>query len=153
MKLRCGLAFIATLGASVSAQCLSDAELARIAGVGQRVLESDRYNVTSEGALGKLDFYAAPANFTHSGVNPSSRYMVPRLGPWREGDLGGKSFLNWGIGETTTMTSRMALVVLMCSPPPVRLWSLEAAILYRLNLLANKQPGASISNTENHCES
>ena len=75
--------------------------------------------------------------------------QVPRVGPWREGDIGGDSFLNWGIGEVDTLNSRQAVVVVMCSPPPTRMWSLEAAILYRLNLTDNPQPGASISNTEN----
>jgi hypothetical protein len=133
----------------VSAQCLSDAELARIAEAGSQALEGQKYSVATKGALGKFDFSFAPANYTKSGVNPSSRYVVPRLGPWREGDLGGNSFLNWGIGEVTTLTSRQALVVVMCTPPPVLLWTLETAILYRLNLTANHQPGASISNTEN----
>ena len=139
--------------ASSAQQCLSDADLARIAAAGQSALElggAQPYNVTTEGSLGAFDFSFAPANYTHSGVNPSSRYVVPRLGPWREGDLGGDSFLNWGIGEVTTLTSRMALVVVMCTPPPTLLWSLEAAVLYRLKLLAGShQPGASISNTEN----
>lgn len=73
-----------------------------------------------------------------------------RLGPWHEGDIGGDSFLNWGIGEVDTLTSRQALVVVMCTPPPAKMWSLEAAVLYRLNITINNlQPGASISNTEN----
>jgi hypothetical protein len=151
----------AQLCQSSGAQCLSDAELARVADLAQEALESgggpspsppspsQRYNVTRKGALGAFDFSFAPANYTHSGVNPSSRYIVPRLGPWREGDLGGESFLNWGIGEVTTMTSRMAVVAVICTPPPVLLWSLEAAVLYRLNLSTSISPGASISNTEN----
>ena len=62
---------------------------------------------------------------------------------------------SWGVGEVTTLTSRQALVVLMCTPPPVRMWTLETAILYRLNLTESVhhnislQAGASISNTEN----
>ena len=85
---------------------------------------------SSQGAAGPFDFSFAPANYTGSGVNPSSRYVVPRLGPWREGDIGGDSFLNWGIGEVDTLTSRQALVVVMCTPPPVRLWSLEVGCLF-----------------------
>ena len=86
------------------------------------------------------------------GFTLKSRYVVPRLGPWREGDIGGDSFLNWGIGEVDTLTSRQAMAVIMCTPPPARMWSLEAAVLYRLNARpgrSNLQPGASISNTEN----
>jgi hypothetical protein len=138
-------------------QCeLSDADLAKIAAAGKHHLERERYSVAVRGLDGlPFDFRFAPANYTTAGVNPSSRYVVPRLGPWREGDLGGDSFLNWGIGEVTPLTTRQALVVLMCTPPPVRMWSLEAAILYRLNLTesihhnVSLEAGASISNTEN----
>jgi hypothetical protein len=142
-------ALVACIQSGAWAQCLSDADLARIANAGKLVLEGNQYAVTTQGLAGPFDFSFAPANYSGSGVNPSSRYVVPRLGPWREGDIGGDSFLNWGIGEVDTMTSRQALVVVMCTPPPVRLWSLETAILYRLNSTANLQPGASISNTEN----
>lgn len=139
----------AALPHTTALDCLSDADLARIAATGQQALESHRYTVTTRGKEGPFDFSFAPANYTHAGVNPSSRYVVPRLGPWREGDIGGDSFLNWGIGEVDTLTSRQAVVIVMCTPPPTRLWSLEAAVLYRLNLTANLSPGASISNTEN----
>ena len=138
----------AHLWGSAVAQCLSDGALARIADVGRRGLEGQRYNVTTEGALGKFDFHFAPANYTTAGVNPSSRYLVPRLGPWRdEGDLGNST--NWRKNELTTLTSRQALVVVMCTPPPVLMWSLETAILYRMNRTASHTPGAPISNTEN----
>lgn len=151
------IAIYAQLDGAASAPCLSDKELARIAGEGKRHLELERHSVTTHSEATRLpfDFSFAPANYTNSGVNPSSRYIVPRLGPWAEGDLGGESFLNWGIGEVTPMTSRKAMVVVMCTPPPVRMWSLELAILYRLNLTESihhnisLQAGAPISNTEN----
>ena len=79
-----------------SSQCASDAELARIASDAKRHLERQplRYSVAAGGLDGlPFDFSFAPANYTTAGVNPSSRYIVPRLGPWREGDLGGDSFL------------------------------------------------------------
>ena len=116
------------------AQCLTDLELAKIQTAGKVALQKLAYNVTTGGLAGPFDFSFAPANYTGSGVNPSSRYIVPRLGPWREGDIGGDSFLNWGIGEVDTLTSRQALVVVMCTPPNVHFWSLEAAVLYRLGV-------------------
>lgn len=147
--------FLFALVLTTNAQCVSDADLAHIAAAGKRALEAnERYTAATQSELGGLpfDFRFAPANYSGSGVNPSSRYVVPRIGPWLEGDLGGDSFLNWGVGEVSPLTSREALVVLMCTPPPLRLWTLEMAILYRMNKtnpLAFQSPGASISNTVN----
>lgn len=141
--------FACVVPQSISTGCISDREIQRLADDAAQALRRGRYQVTTKGLAGPFDFSFAPANFTTSGVNPSSRYIVPRIGPWREGDIGGDSFLNWGIGEANTLTSRQAVVVMMCTPPEVRMWSLEAAVLYRLNFTTSPKPGASISNTEN----
>lgn len=97
------------------AACLSDGELAQAVDEAKRALEAAKYSVTTQGRVGPLDFAFAPSNYTTAGVNPSSRYIVPRLGPWREGDIGGDSFLNWGIGEVDTLTSRQVLLSFMHS--------------------------------------
>lgn len=36
------------------------------------------------------------------------------------------------------------MVVVMCTPPAVRMWSIEMAVLYRLNLTANRAPGEKV---------
>jgi len=142
---------LASLCGGVAAQCLSDAQLVAIAEAAKRGLStSSGYNATTQGSQGPFHFAFAPANFTHAGVNPSSRYLVPRVGPWREGDLGNDTFWNWGRGQLSAMTSRQAVVVVMCTPPPVLMWSLETAVLKRYDQDGVKLTvGAPISNTEN----
>ena len=63
-----------------STQCLSDGQLKQIAEAGKQALQALKYNVSDKSGLDGLpfDFSFAPANYSGSGVNPSSRYVVPR---------------------------------------------------------------------------
>ena len=138
------------LFSSALASCGSDEDLSSVAHAAASALESDRYSTTFAGRQNPFTFSFAPADNTDYGVNPASRYIVPHIGPKRAGDA------NWGIGELATLTSRQAIVAVICTPPPVLLWSLETAILQRTNKSEYPQlkgepngPGAPVSNTEN----
>ena len=66
------------LPAPVWGQC---GDITVIAQAAKQVLEGmqNKYNVTTSSPLGtEFDLRFAPANYTHAGVNPSSRYMLPR---------------------------------------------------------------------------
>ena len=47
---------------AVQAECLSDADLARVAAAASAALAGKRYAVTTKGSAGPFDFSFAPAN-------------------------------------------------------------------------------------------
>ena len=74
------IAIYAQLDGAASAPCLSDKELARIAGEGKRHLELERHSVTTHSEATRLpfDFSFAPADFlveAHSQLGRSLENM------------------------------------------------------------------------------